>query len=153
MSMEVFPIVEGYAEAEFFDVAEWRNLARCLDALDAAALQQRITPLRSFLSYTRAEALESLGDEAVFALENMGALHDGTWFHGEQMLWSLQERWFSAGAGLGCVAALIEYSKSHPEHFDDKFLATEAVSLLSALRTVLMQAQVEGKRFHLKTTT
>ena len=43
---------KGWPEAEFFNAAEWKNLARCLETLnDAAASQLRIAPLSHFVCY------------------------------------------------------------------------------------------------------
>lgn len=152
MSIEVFPVVEGCPEAEFFETADWKKLAHCREALDAAALQLRIAPLSEFLCTTRQEALESFGEDGVSALEADAQLCDGVWRLGDQKLWSLELCWSLAGEGLGSVGALIEYSKSHPEHFVDKFQATEAACILGELRHILLQAQSESKRFCLRMT-
>ncbi len=152
MSIEVFPVVEGLAEAEFFDVADWKILAHCLGLLDAAALQLRIAPLSNFICTTRREVLETLGADDVLVLEAEGELRDGVWYHGDKVLWSIEPLWFSCGEGLGCVSALIEYSKAHPEHFIDKFQAAEAVAILGEVQRILLQAQNESRRFHLKST-
>ena len=152
MSVEVFPVVEGLAETELFDLAEWKILARCLEHLDATAVQQHIVPLSHFLCSTREDAVMALGETDVLSFEADGELRDGTWYRGEKALWSMEECWHSAGEGLGCVTALIEYSKAHPEHFIDRFQAAEAVAILVEVRHILLQAQIEGRRFHLKIT-
>lgn len=77
MSAIIFPVAEGFSEAEFFNVADWKKLARCLDAVDEAALQLRVTPLCHFVCRTRRAALQAFGEAGVRALEAEAELRDG----------------------------------------------------------------------------
>ena len=153
MGIETYPVLEGSEEGAFFLTAEWKWLTDCMGSehLDGAAERSGVARLGRFVSYSRQDAIQSLGEEEVGETEQGAELRNGRYYRDDEELWSPEREWFQPEDALKTTGALLQYLRSNPEALIDEGHDAEAyIEVLEALKGVLTEAQHEHRRFYLK---
>ena len=151
MGIETYPVLEGHDESEFFLCAEWKWLTDCMEGLETIAKELNLTPLDSFYSYSRQDAIDSLSEEDVEDEEAEAEFRDGWYWKDGYKLWSPERQWFEPGDALQTTQALLHHLEAHPEAVNGQADAAEGFAyILEELQKVLAQAQTQQKRFYLK---
>jgi hypothetical protein len=152
MGIETIPVVEGYEITTFFLVDEWKWLTDCFnDDINAIAQELNTTPLTRFCSYSREDAILGLSEEEVEDEEEDAELKDGVCYKDGYAMWSQERQWFEPKEALRTTGALIQFLRLHPERLDNDAEDVECfVGILETLQGVLSRAEVENKRFYLK---
>ncbi len=168
MGVSVFPIIEGDDGEEkirhLLKPIEWKDLSDCTlnSVLTSAAAKLGVTPIGDFMSSSRQDALESMGEEEVEEHEEDALFREGAFYHENGMLlWTLEKQWFEPREGLQTVRTLIAWINDHPQTptatqpENDAWPRARAyhgpsfVAVLRALESILVEAQSQGKRFYL----
>jgi hypothetical protein len=152
MGIETILVVEGYEITTFFLVDEWKWLTDCFnDDINAIAQELNTTPLMRFCSYSREDAIMGLSEEEVEDEEEDAELKDGVYYKDDYAMWALERQWFEPKEALRTTGALIQFLRLHPERLDNDAEDVECfVGILETLQGVLSRAEVENKRFYLK---
>jgi hypothetical protein len=92
MGIETYPVVQGQNEGALFLRAEWKWLTDCIEELDTTAEALGLVALSKFYSYSRRDAIDSLGEDEVEEMERDAEFQDGWFVQGETKLWSLEQQ-------------------------------------------------------------
>lgn len=167
MSVSVFPILEGDEGdnklRHLLKPIEWKWLSDCTtnQVLTVAAQQLSLTPVGDFMSSSRQDALENLGEEEVEEYEEDAELRDRAYYLSGGLLWTLEKQWFEPREALKTVRGLLEWIEAHPEVPADFVPQTEDLPgareydaegfayILRELEAILMLAEQAGEKFYL----
>lgn len=127
---------------------------RLFVSFKSASKNLNLTPLDAFCNCSRQDAIESLGEEEVEAMEADAEFKDGSFYFCGGLLWTLERIWFSPDDALKTVRGLIQILQTQPESIKsdamDEYDVEGFLYALPELEKVLVKAQQMGKRFYLK---
>ncbi len=147
MAIEFFPVIEGQERDELIIFDGGKSISHCSDQLEKIAAEIQVPPLEAFFNMSRAEAIESLDEDAVEETESEAEETADGWFLNGAFCWTREARWFPAEEGLKTVRSLAAYLREHPEVLEEG--VTGPLIVLQEIKELLEQAHSEGKGFHM----
>ncbi len=153
MGMGIRPVLDSQPEFRRSVFDNGKELVQYDKALTAIAHAAGVRPLMDFLSISRAEAVDEIGEDGVEGAEAGARLEGGRWTRNGSYLWSVEPEWFSPAEGLRTIQALRERVETEPtllgRGVQDEEDAEGVITALQDIEELLTDAERKQRRFHM----